>query len=107
MNGRTYQRKALEESCLIEAQSKLYETIDVLSGRDDMLAQAIIESDSMDNVKPELLSAAIRTCTIEQQAVPVLLGSAYKNIGVQLLMDAILKYLPAPNERNQIYNCFG
>ncbi|XP_055638035.1 ribosome-releasing factor 2, mitochondrial [Toxorhynchites rutilus septentrionalis] len=106
-NGRTYRRKGLNESSLIEAQGKLHDIIDVLSGKDDLLAQAIIESDSMENVKPELLLAAIRTCTMKQLVVPVLLGSAYKNIGVQLLMDAVLKYLPAPNERNEIYDCFG
>ena len=81
--------------------------IDVLSSKDDELAIAIIESDSMENVKNDLVLAAVRACTLNQSIVPVLLESAYKNIGVQLLMDAVLKFLPAPNERNDIYNCFG
>lgn len=34
-----------------------------------------------------------------QSAVPVLIGSAYKNVGVQPLMDAVCTYLPAPHER--------
>lgn len=106
-HGRTYKAIPLVDQQLVEAQDKLYQIIDVLSGMDDGLAQAIIESDSMDNVKPELVASAIRACTMKQQIVPVFLGSAYKNIGVQLLMDAVLKYLPAPNERNEIYNCFG
>ncbi|XP_065089566.1 ribosome-releasing factor 2, mitochondrial [Ochlerotatus camptorhynchus] len=106
-SGRMYKSIPLGESELANAQDKLYETIDSLSGMDDQLAQAIIEADSMENVKPELVLNAIRSCTMKQQIVPVLLGSAYKNIGVQLLMDAVLRYLPAPNERNHIYNCFG
>ncbi|XP_062546697.1 ribosome-releasing factor 2, mitochondrial [Armigeres subalbatus] len=106
-HGRLYKRVPLAEEALTDAQDRLYETIDVLSGMDDQLAQAIIESDSMDNINPELVLNAIRSCTMKQQIVPVLLGSAYKNIGVQLLMDAVLRYLPAPNQRNQIYDCFG
>jgi elongation factor G len=39
--------------------------------------------------------------------VPVLAGSAYKNAGIQLLIDSVINYLPSPNERNKIYNCFG
>lgn len=106
-HGRSYKTIPLAETALAHAQDKLYETIDALSGLDDHLAKAIIESDSMENVNPQLVFDAIRSCTMKQQIVPVLLGSAYKNIGVQLLMDAVLRYLPAPNERNEIYNCFG
>ncbi|KXJ75401.1 hypothetical protein RP20_CCG011790 [Aedes albopictus] len=106
-HGRSYKTIPLAEAALAHAQDKLYETIDALSGLDDHLAQAIIESDSMENANPQLVFDAIRSCTMKQQIVPVLLGSAYKNIGVQLLMDAVLRYLPAPNERNEIYNCFG
>lgn len=43
---------------------------------------------------------------ILQKAAPVLLGSAYKNIGIQTLMDAVLLYLPSPNIKNKLYKCF-
>ncbi|XP_021701538.1 ribosome-releasing factor 2, mitochondrial [Aedes aegypti] len=105
--GRLYNKVPLADAALMDAQDRLYELIDSLSGMDDQLAQAIIEADSMDNIDSKLIFQAIRACTMKQQIVPVLLGSAYKNIGVQLLMDAVLRYLPAPNERNQIYDCFG
>ena len=88
------------------AQKRL-EMIDSLSGVDDELAEVIIKNDSMDNLDLELILGAIRRQTINRRIVPVLLGSAYKNTGVQLLIDSIINFLPAPNERNQIYDCFG
>ncbi|XP_058449716.1 ribosome-releasing factor 2, mitochondrial [Malaya genurostris] len=106
-NGRKYTRVPLSETQTLDVRKNLFEVIDVLSGKDDDLAQAIIDAESMENIKTELVLQAIRRCTLKQQVVPVLVGSAYKNIGIQLLMDAVLKYLPAPNERNDIYNCFG
>uniref|UniRef100_A0A182PMD0 Ribosome-releasing factor 2, mitochondrial n=1 Tax=Anopheles epiroticus TaxID=199890 RepID=A0A182PMD0_9DIPT len=106
--GRSYKAIPItDEELHDQVQEKLYELIDLLSGMDDNLAQAIIEANSLENVKLNLVLDAIRNCTLKQQIVPVLLGSSYKNVGVQLLMDCVLNFLPAPNERNQIYDCFG
>lgn len=40
-------------------------------------------------------------------AVPVLIGSSYKNVGVQSLMDAVILYLPSPKSRNEVFSTFG
>ena len=48
------------------------------------------------------IETAIRQTTITQQLIPVLLGSAYKNKGVQPLLDAICTYLPAPDDIHTI-----
>ncbi|XP_053664179.1 ribosome-releasing factor 2, mitochondrial [Anopheles marshallii] len=106
--GRSYKAIPItDEELHDEVQEKLYELIDLLSGMDDSLAQAIIEANSFENIKLNLVLDAIRNCTVKQQIVPVLLGSSYKNVGVQLLMDSVLNFLPAPSERNHIYDCFG
>lgn len=106
--GRSYQAVHInQEEQQDQLHEQLYEIIDTLSGLDDNLAQAIIESNSLESVKLNLVLDAIRNCTLKQQIVPVLLGSSYKNVGVQLLMDSVLNFLPAPNERNQCYDCFG
>jgi elongation factor G len=54
-------------------------------------------------VSSEKLKAAIRKIVISDKffgkVVPVLVGASFRNVGVQPLMDAIIDYLPAPNER--------
>lgn len=89
------------------AKEKRLEIIDSLSGIDDKLAEVIIANDSLENISLDLILNAIRRQTIDRKIVPILLGSAYKNTGVQLLLDSVINYLPAPNERNHIYQCFG
>ncbi|XP_053672419.1 ribosome-releasing factor 2, mitochondrial [Anopheles nili] len=106
--GRLYKAIPLHGTTLHDnVREKLYELIDTLSGMDDNLAQAIIDANSLENVKLKLVLDAIRSCTSKQQIVPVLLGSSYKNVGVQLLMDNVLNFLPAPSERNTLYDCFA
>lgn len=103
--GRSY--KVEEVSDVKKASKKRLEFIDTLSGIDDQLAEAIIAGNSLENVSVDLILNALRRQTINRNIVPILLGSAYKNTGVQLLMDSIINFLPAPNERNKIYDCFG
>ncbi len=47
----------------------------------------------------DLIKAAIRKGTISRELTPVFVGSAYKNKGVQVLLDGVSDYLPAPNEK--------
>ncbi len=68
--------------------------LDVVSMFSDELMEAVFE----ERVTPELIHAAIRTATIAEQITPVLLGSAYKNKGVQALLDAVVRWLPCPTD---------
>lgn len=75
-----------------EARDNLVET---LSDFDEDIMELYLEGKE---VSAELLKKAIRKHTISLDVVPVLCGSAFKNKGVQPLLDAIIEYLPSPLE---------
>ena len=77
-----------------EAQRLRAEMLDAISMFSDELTEAILES----SVTTALIRQAIRKGTLSLQLTPVLLGSAYKNKGVQPLLDGVIDYLPAPTD---------
>ncbi|MFP4563084.1 MAG: elongation factor G [Spirochaetia bacterium] len=77
-----------------EAQEKREELIDAASMFSDDLAEAYLDGEVAD----ELIYQAVRKGTLANDLVPVLMGSAYKNKGVQLLLDAVGRFLPNPSE---------
>ena len=82
-------------SALLEtAKEKREEMLDSVSLYSDELMEAMLE----ENVTEELIYSAIRKGTIALELVPVLMGSAYKNKGIQPLLDAVISYLPNPTE---------
>jgi elongation factor G len=80
----------------LQARAEEYREIllDVVSMFSDDLTEAILEEE----VTPELIHTAIREATIAEQITPVLMGSAYKNRGVQPLLDAVVAWLPSPTD---------
>ena len=77
------------------------ELIEHLADVDDAFAEKVIESGE-EALEEADFHAAIRRACIARTFVPVLMGSAYKNKGVQPLLDAVCAYLPAPGDREQI-----
>ncbi len=75
------------------ARIALAELIDAVSNKDDQLANLVIEDRP---VTPQAIKEAIRRLTCRLEIVPVLCGSAFRNRGVQPLVDAIVDYLPSP-----------
>jgi len=74
------------------------ELLDSASMFSDELAEAYLEG----NETPEMIKAAIRKGCVAEQLVPVFVGSAYKNKGVQLLLDGVVDFLPDPTEVKNI-----
>ena len=76
-----------------KAQQMRNDLIEELSEVSDEIAEAYLEDKE---ITPDMLRQAIRQATIERKIFPVLCGSAYKNRGVQFLIDAIIDYMPSP-----------
>ena len=77
-----------------QAHEYHHQLIDAISHFDDEVLAAYIEDES--SVTPEMIRRAVRAATLADEVTPVLLGSAFKNKGVQLLLDAVVDYLPSP-----------
>jgi elongation factor G len=75
------------------AKAALAELIDAVSNKDDTIANLVLEDKPVD---APALKAAIRRLTCKIELVPVLCGSAFKKKGVQVLVDAVVDYLPSP-----------
>ena len=67
--------------------------IETLADHDDEVAELYLDEHDL---KPDQLKAGIRRATLAASLVPVLCGSAFKNKGVQPLLDAVIDYLPSP-----------
>ncbi len=76
------------------AEARRAELIDAASLFSDELLEAALE----DRATPEMIQSALRAGVLSLELTPVLIGSAYKNKGVQPLMDAVCHYLPSPSE---------
>ncbi len=80
----------------LQAQADEYREVmlDAVSMFSDDLMEAILE----ENLTEDLIHKAVRDATIGLKLCPVFVGSAYKNRGVQKLLDAVLEYLPCPTD---------
>lgn len=90
--GEKVKTEEIPPSLLDEAMNKREELLDAASMFSDKLMEAILE----DSVTEELIHEAVRLGTISRELTPVFIGSAYKNIGVQPLLNSVINYLPSP-----------
>jgi elongation factor G len=79
---------------MADAAAAAHQTlIEALADHDDEVAELYLDEHDL---KPDQLKAGIRRATLAASLVPVLCGSAFKNKGVQPLLDAVIDYLPSP-----------
>ena len=93
-NGEVTREESIPDALLAEAEEKREELIDSASMFSDDLMEAALEGE----VTQDLLLAAVRKGTLTRELTPVLMGSAYKNKGVQPLLDAVTELLPCPSD---------
>lgn len=94
-NGETIREEEIPAELLDEANEKREEMLDAVSMFSDELMEAMLEEE---DIPEELIHEAIRKGTLALELAPVMIGSAYKNKGVQPLLDAVAAYLPSPTE---------
>jgi elongation factor G len=78
----------------LEAEARREVMLDAVSMFSDELMEAMLE----ETVTEDLIHDAVRKGVLSNDLTPVYMGSAYKNKGVQLLLDAVMRYLPAPTD---------
>jgi elongation factor G len=77
-----------------QAEEYHHQLIDAIAERDEELLETYLLDEA--SVTPEMIRRALRTATLNAAVTPVLCGSAFKNKGVQPLLDAVCDYLPSP-----------
>ncbi len=91
--GANYREEPIPADLVESAKAHRDQLIETLSDHDDGIMELFLEGKS-----PEVaqLKAAIRSATLKIEVIPVVMGSAFRNKGVQSMLDAVVEYLPSP-----------
>ncbi len=93
-NGEHIVAKDIPAGLELEAEARREAMLDAVSMFSDELMEAILE----ETVTEDMIHDAVRKGVLANELTPVYMGSAYKNKGVQLLLDAVTRYLPSPTD---------
>jgi elongation factor G len=92
--GERFVVEEIPAELLEQVQEYHHQLIDAVADHDEELTETYLLDE--ESVTPEMLKRALRKATLDISITPVLLGSAFKNKGVQPLLDAVIDYLPSP-----------
>src|SRR5918912_1354998 len=99
--GTNYEVEEIPAELLEQAQEYHHQLIDAVADHDEELMETYLLDE--ESVTPEMLKRALRAATLDITVTPVLAGSAFKNKGVQPLLDAVIDYLPSPLDVPQMH----
>ena len=91
--GEDYAIEEIPEDLLEQAEQYRHELVEKVAEADDALMEKYLEGEELSIAE---LKAGIRKMTISSEVYPVFCGSAFKNKGVQPMLDAVVDYLPSP-----------
>jgi len=97
--GTSYQAQDIPEHLLSQAQEWREKLVEAAAEGDEKLLERYLHDGEL---TPDEIKLGLRTRCIAGEIVPVLCGSAFKNKGVQAVLDAVVDYLPSPEERPPI-----
>ena len=92
-SGNSFHIKPIEKDLLENAEFERESLIETLADCDESLAEKYLEGET---IEANFLQSVIRKATIALDFCPVIPGTAFKNKGVQALLDAVVNYLPCP-----------
>ena len=92
-DGKEYEERDVPEDMLELAKEKRELMIEKIAETDDELTMKYLDGEE---ISVEELKAALRKATVECRLIPVTCGTSLRNKGVQLLLDAIIDYMPSP-----------
>ena len=92
--GEKYGEEEIPEDMREKAEEYRAKMIEAIAETDEALMEKYFEDP--DSITVDELKLALRKATIDNEIVPMLCGTSYRNKGVQLLLDAIIEYMPAP-----------
>ena len=92
--GMTYEEYDIPAELVDEANEWRDKLVESVAESDDALMEKFFED--ADSITVEEMMAAIRTATLKMEIQPMLCGSAFKNKGVQTMLDAVMAYMPSP-----------
>nr|WP_047448152.1 elongation factor G [Alistipes sp. ZOR0009] len=84
------------EELAAEVEEYRGQLVEAIAEFDDTLMEMFFEDPN--SISPDQIIAALRQATISMKVVPMMCGSSFKNKGVQYLLDAVVQYLPSPND---------
>jgi len=91
--GSKYELTDIPEELMAEAEAAREALLESVADFDEELMESYLNAEP---ISEEKIHKAIRAATINLSIVPVLLGTAFKNKGVQILLDAVVEYMPSP-----------
>lgn len=100
-SGQTIREEEIPENLKALATEYRTKLIDCCADYSDEIMEKALEGEYYD-IDEDLIKATIRKATISLDITPVFMGSAYKNTGIQKLLDGVTDYLPNPTEVNNI-----
>ncbi len=92
--GEDYAVEEIPAELADQAQAARHALIELVADHDDHMMEAFLTDE--ESITPELLQDSIRRAVLASKITAVLCGSAFKNKGVQPLLDAVITYLPSP-----------
>lgn len=99
-HGSTFDVVEIPADMIDEVRQFRGQLIEEIAGYDENLLEKFMEDEN--SITEDEINAALRAATLDMSIIPMMCGSSFKNKGVQFMIDAVCRYLPAPTDKEAI-----